>query len=252
MSELAQLHREEGLLRLVLNRPEKRNALSLELLAALQARIDELAAMAAHADAPAVLMLEGAGSVFCAGMDLRAVLQDPDQPQQLLSAIAELTISLRMLPMVVIAKVHSAAIGGGCGLVAACDLAFTHPDAKLGFPEVDLGVCPAVVAPWLIERIGAGRARRVLLSGGILSGQDAWELGLVTQTTPKQELDAACQDVAQRLAAAGPLALIETKRLLNQLEKNRGVHDAVRKGAEISAAVVAGAEAQAMLSKIYQ
>lgn len=247
MSELAVLERQGPIARLTINRPDKRNALSLDLLTALHERVAEL-----HADPAAhtVCVLAGHGSAFCAGMDLKAVLSDPGAPLRLLSAIAELTISLRTLPMVVLAKAHGAAIGGGCGLVAVADIAITHADAKLGYPEVDLGVCPAVVAPWLVQRAGAGRARRVLLSGGVLSGQQAYELGIVDEAVERSSLDERAEQIAANLAKAGVQAIRATKALLNELEAEQ-VYAAVRKGAAVSAEVIAGAEAQERLGKIY-
>lgn len=246
MSDLALLDIEGRIARLTLNRPDKRNALSLEFLDALHARLDELAG---RSDV-SVCVLTGAGSTFCAGMDLKAVLKEPGAPLRLLSSIAELTIKLRRLPQVTLAMVNGAAIGGGCGLVAVCDLAATHPDAKLGYPEVDLGVCPAVVAPWLVAAVGPGRARRILLQGGTMGGLQALEHGLVSQVAPREELEAEVEKVAQRLAGAGPRALSETKRLLNELEAEK-IDRAVRRGAEISAEVIGGEEAQRMLAKLY-
>lgn len=231
---------------IALNRPDKRNALSLELLSALTARVDELAAR----QDVSVCILTGAGPTFCAGMDLKAVLKEPGAPLRLLSAIAELTIKVRRMPQVTIARVNGAAIGGGCGLACVCDIGVTHPDAKLGFPEVDLGVCPAVVAPWLVQSVGPGKARIILLEGGTMSGLKAFEAGMMSACVPAENLDQAVQERAERLAKAGPAALRATKRLLNDLA-GEALEAAVRKGAHVSAEVIAGEEAQWMLGKIY-
>lgn len=246
MSELATLQVEGAVARLTLNRPDKRNALSLELLQALHQRVDALAGEAGVA----VCIVTGAGPTFCAGMDLRAVLKEPGAPLRLLSSIAELTIKFRALPMATLARVNGAAIGGGCGLVAVCDLAVTHPDAKLGYPEVDLGVCPAVVAPWLVQAVGAGRARRVLLSGGTLTGLRAHELGLVSSLVPAEALDAETETIASRLAGAGLRALRATKAHLNSMDGER-LNELVRRGAHLSAEVIDGAEARERLSRLY-
>lgn len=232
--------------RLTLNRADKRNALSLEMLEELHAHVD---ALAGRNDA-SVCIVTGAGPTFCAGMDLKAVLKEPGAPLRLLSSIGELTLKLRRLPMVTVARVNGAAIGGGCGLVAVCDIAVTHPDAKLGYPEVDLGVCPAVVAPWLVLAVGAGRARRILLQGGTLTGFRAHELGLVAHLVEEERLDAEVEAIAERLARAGPNALRVTKSLLNEIESDR-LEFLVRKGAQLSADVVAGPEAQERLNKVY-
>lgn len=246
MSDLALLKLDGRIARLTLNRADKRNALSLDMLGELHARLDELAANSQAT----VCVLTGAGPTFCAGMDLKAVLKEPGAPLRLLSSIAELSIKLRRLPQVTIAQVNGAAIGGGCGLIAVCDLAVSHPDAKLGYPEVDLGVCPAVVAPWLVQAVGSGRARRILLQGGTMSGLSAFELGLLSGIVPREELEGEVEKIAQRMASAGPHALVQTKRLLNEFEADK-VEQAVRRGAEISAEVIGGEEAQRMLSKIY-
>lgn len=246
MTDLATLDIAGPIARLTLNRAEKRNALSLDLLEALHARVDALATE----KGVSACILTGAGPTFCAGMDLKAVLREPGAPLRLLDSIGELTLKLRRLPMVTLARVNGAAIGGGCGLVAVCDLAVTHPDAKLGFPEVDLGVCPAVVAPWLVLAVGAGKARRILLQGGTLTGLRAFELGLVAHLVEKERLDAEVESIAERLANAGPHALRVTKALLNEIDSDR-LAALVRKGAQLSADVVAGPEAQERLSKLY-
>lgn len=246
MSDLAILEIHGPIARLFLNRPEKRNALSENMLTALRARVAELATCADVS----VVVLAGMGPTFCAGMDLKAVLSEPGAPLRLLESIAELSIALRELPQVVIAKVHGAAIGGGCGLVAVADIALTHPDAKLGYPEVDLGVCPAVVAPWLVAAVGASTARRILLQGGTMSGLRAMEVGLVAEAVPKEALDDRTDAIVASLTKAGPRALAATKAHLNAIG-TASLHADVRRGAQISAEVIAGPEARHRLAKIY-
>ncbi len=244
MPDLAILTIDARIARLTLNRADKRNALSLDLLADLHARVDELAK---HQDIAACI-ITGAGPTFCAGMDLKAVLNEPNAPLKLLTSIAELTIKIRRLPLVTIARVNGAAIGGGCGFACVCDLSVTHPDSKMGYPEIDLGVCPAVVAPWLVQSIGAGAARRILLQGGTMSGLRAFELGMVSHCVPIEELDKQVNEIAARVSTAGLNALRVTKNLLNELD-GAALESMVRKGAMLSAQVVEGAEARAMLSK---
>jgi methylglutaconyl-CoA hydratase len=247
MPELAQLTTSGPIATLTLNRADARNALSLDLVAAMHERLAELE----RQPATTALILTGAGKSFCAGMDLRAVASDEGLaaglPLKLLSSLADFAIRLRRLPAVTIAKVNGAAIGGGCGLATVCDIAITHADSKMGFPEVDLGVCPAVVAPWLVRKIGAGRARQVLFSSGIMSGQRAYELGIINHLVPTiTDLDAATDQIAQRLATGGPNALRATKALLNELDHSLD-ESLARRGAEVSAQVLATPEAQTML-----
>lgn len=229
--------------RLTLNRPEARNALSLQLLSDLHAQADELGT---RADVT-VAVVTGAGKAFCAGMDLRAVVSDGAPALPLLQSLSDLCLKLRRLPMLLVARVNGAAIGGGCGLSCVCDFAVTHADSKMGFPEVDLGVCPAVVAPWLVRRVGAGRARTILLAGGLMTGQQAFEAGMVTAVVGTvAELDGAVEALVQRLVKGGPSALRATKALLNELD---GSLDelVLRRGAELSARVLATPEAQELL-----
>ena len=229
---------------LTLNRPEARNALSIDLLDALIRSLDELAHMAGINAA----ILTGAGPVFCAGMDLKAVLHEPGAPERLLNKIADATLRLRALPMPTIASVSRAAIGGGCGLMCVCDFAITHGDAKIGYPEVDLGVCPAVVAPWLVRKIGAGAARRILLAGGTMSGARAHQLGLAAALAPAAELGHTTRELAERIASGGPAAIRATKKWLNELD-GPDLAEQVAKGARISTEVVTSDEARACLER---
>lgn len=248
MHEPAILQHDGPIARLTINRPDARNALSIEILDALHERLGELEADSRGAH---VLILTGAGKAFCAGMDLKAVLiehsGDPDLGRRLLTSLAELTLRLRALPLVTIASVNGAAVGGGCGLTCVCDLTITHADAKLGFPEVDLGLCPAVIAPWVVRKLGPGVARRALLMGGVMSGEQARSIGLADFLAPDRAgLDALTDEIARRLASGGPKALAATKALLNHLDGSED-RDTVLRGAELSASVLATPEAQAAL-----
>lgn len=245
MSDLVQLVAEGAVARLTVNRPESRNAMSLELLAAMHRAVDRL--LAGEMGSLQVIVLTGSGKAFCAGMDLKAVLGKNELALELLSSLARLTIKIRSTPAVVVARVNGAAIGGGCGLACVCDLAVTHADSKMGFPEVDMGVCPAVVAPWLVRKVGPGRARKILLTGGLMSGREAHACGMVDVLCETgAELDAATEAVVARLAAGGPQALAATKKLLNELDGSLD-EAVVLKGAKLSAAVLATPDAQARL-----
>ena len=231
-----------GIVTIELARPEARNALSRELIAELGAAVDAVAR-----DASArVLILCGSGKSFCAGMDLRAVADDPIAMGDMLRALSRTSRAIRRLSIPTIARVQGAAIGGGCGLMVVTDFAVTHPEAKLGYPEVDLGICPAVVAPWLVKRIGAGAARAMLLAGGTMSGEEGFRRGLATHLVAESELAATAQQLAERLVKGGPKALAATKKWLNELDGS--MDDAIaEEAAEISARIIAGEEAQTRL-----
>ncbi len=246
MNDSALLTVDGAIATLTLNRPEQRNAMSVELLEGLHERVGELET----ATEVRVVVLTGAGRAFCAGMDLKQVIIDDGADwagARLLESLARLTLRVRKLPMVVLAKVNGAAIGGGCGFSCVADVSVTHADAKLGFPEVDLGICPAVVAPWLVRKIGVGPARRVLLSGGLMSGAEAHAIGMVDHVADdRASFEALADSIAERLSKGGARALQATRGLLNDLDGSldEGV---LLRGAALSAEVLATAEAQASL-----
>ena len=246
MNELVQInsstHAAVGVVEISLNRPDARNALHFELIEQLEHAV----ATVASNSAARVLILSGNGKSFCAGMDLRGVLNDVKKMGLMLHGLARVGLALRKLSIPVIARVQGAAVGGGCGLVVACDFAFTHEQAKLGYPEVDLGVCPAVVAPFLISKVGAGRARALLLAGGLVDGKEAVRIGLATHLVSVDELDSATTDFAQKLSTGGPNAIATTKRWLHELD---GLLDesTLSKAADLSATIIAGSEAQERL-----
>lgn len=246
MDQLATLSVAGPVARLTLNRPDARNALSEELLAALHERLDELAQRAPR-EGIIVAVVTGAGKSFCAGMDLKQIVGNPEGSRRLLHRLAELTLRLRALPCVVLGVINGAAIGGGAGITTACDIAITFADNKMGFPEVDLGICPAVVTSWLVQKVGVGQARAILLAGGLMSGAEAHRLGIVAQCVPAlAELPAAAEALVARLSAASPPALAATKKMLNELD---GSLDAarLRQAADLSADVLNTPRTQAML-----
>jgi methylglutaconyl-CoA hydratase len=245
MPDLVLTENADGCATVTMNRPDARNALSWELIEAL-----EQAVVAVGHDVTAgavrVVILAGAGKAFCAGMDVKAVMSDPDGMRRALRGLARVMRSIRLLPVPSIARVQGAAIGGGCGLMVVTDYTVTHPEAKIGYPEVGLGLSPAVVAPWLIRKIGAGRARAILLEGQMLSGRKGLDLGLVTHLTDRDRVEREADELAARLAAGSPEALATTKRWLNELEGHLS-DELVQRGADLSADVLAGPEAQSRL-----
>ncbi len=194
---------------LILNRPEARNALSRALIARLNERLDE-----ALAD-PAVraIVLAGAGSVFCAGMDLKEALTADDDP---LLAFALVLEKLHTALKPTIAAVHGDAIAGGAGLVTACDIAIADESARIGYPEVKRGLVASIVMHDLLEHVGPSRARRLLLTGDLIPARLASHWGLVTEVAPANECRAEAVRLAARLTASAPAALATVKRLLDE------------------------------------
>ena len=216
-----------------LNRPEKRNALSAEMIEAIHGGLDEVE----QNDGMRVMILAGEGSIFCSGMDLKGVLDDSTAMGVMLRGLGKALQRIRRLRVPTIARVQGGAIGGGCG-------------SRVGFPEVDLGICPAVVAPWLIKKIGAGKARAMLLAGGTITGTQGFEAGLATHLCDLDELTAAVNEFAANLARGGKKALATTKCWLNELDGSLD-EDVLQKGADLSAEIIASDEALSRLRPLY-
>ena len=246
MPELVLLTIDDGIATLTMNRPEARNALSLQLINAMGDALGQIEAD----DTLRVMILTGAGKCFCSGMDLKGVMSDPITMADMLRGLSQITRRIRRLTIPVIARVQGAAVGGGCGLMVTADVAITHPEAKVGYPEVDLGLCPAVVAPWLMRRIGPGRARAMLLAGGTMTGTEGFEAGLASHLVEADQLESTATELARSLCKGGKEALAVTKRWLNELDGSQ--EDAVLdKAAELSAKVIAGEEAQTRLRELF-
>lgn len=201
-----------------LNRPDKRNAISYEL-------IDELlAAFAEIAQSPAlVLILTGAGKAFCSGMDLENLKQllgrSPEQNVKDSETMARLFRSLYDFSKPTIAAVNGPAIAGGCGLATLCDFTLAVPEAKFGYTEARIGFVPAIVSTFLLRQIGEKHARDLLLTGRIISAGEAHRLGMVNEiVTPEKLLDRA-RELAAQLIENSPASLMSTKRLLSNLAR---------------------------------
>jgi isohexenylglutaconyl-CoA hydratase len=219
-TELLQVRRDAGVWFARLNRPDKRNALSDELVTSIAATCERVAAdLEARA-----LVIHGAGGHFCAGADFSGFLAlMQTEPGHAGDPIAlynrqfgALLERLAALPVPSIAVVTGVAMGGGCGLAAACDRVIAADDATFAMPEVTLGVAPAQIAPFVVRRVGARRARWLMLSGARLKGAAAREAGLADTVVPAAELRDVLAAELRLLAAAEPAALRATKRIVNR------------------------------------
>lgn len=224
-----------GIATITLNRPEKRNAISYEL-------IDDLlsALKVAEQSEAQVLILAAAGKAFCAGMDLENLKQligrTNEQNIKDSQTIAQLFRGLYDFPKPTIAAVNGAAIAGGTGLVTVCDFALAVPAATFGYTEVRIGFMPAVVSSFLIASIGEKRTRDLLLTGRIFSAQEAQQLGLVNEIVAAEELMTKARELARRLMENSPASVRATKRLLagyTREKLDRHIVEAVRENAAI-------------------
>lgn len=233
-----------GIARLTLNRAERRNALDAALLAALHEAVGR------HALAPRtrVIVIAAAGSAFCAGADLREMIErgrgDPASNREDAERLATLLLAIRECPKPVVALVQGPAFGGGVGLAAACDVALASDVAKFRLPEVQLGIVPAVISPYVVEAIGARHARRLFLSGETVDAAWACELGLVHEVVPAASLEARGVELASAVAQGGPDALAACKRLIASVAGVRPDAALAASTARLLAELRAGPEAQ--------
>ena len=208
---------EAGVLTLMLNRPEVGNALSPEIVTAME----EALAVATSDASVRVVVVTGAGKHFSAGADLNymksmrgagheANVADALRTQRLFAGLAD-------LPKPVVARVHGAARGGGVGLVAAADVVVASNSATFAFTEVRLGIVPAMISPFVVERLGPARSRRLFLTAETFDAEQGEAWGLVDHAVPDEELDATVARVCQDLVRGGPGALAETKKLVRAL-----------------------------------
>jgi methylglutaconyl-CoA hydratase len=196
-----------------LNRPDKRNAVSYELIDDLIRALDEVSKSSAR-----ILILTGAGKAFCSGLDLddlKALIgRTPAQNLKDSRTMVSLFRSLYEFPKPTIAAVNGAAIAGGTGLALLCDFTLAVPEAKFGYTEVRIGFVPAIVSTFLLRQVGEKIARDLLLTGRIFDAAEALKMGLINEIVPAEKLLDRARELAALLAENSPLSLLHTKRLL--------------------------------------
>ncbi|MGA9641178.1 MAG: enoyl-CoA hydratase-related protein, partial [Terriglobales bacterium] len=196
-----------------LNRPEKRNAISYELIADLLQALDEVKDSSAR-----VLILTGAGKAFCSGMDLEnlqsLIGRTPEQNVEDSQTMASLFRTLYEFPKPTIAAVNGPAIAGGTGVALLCDFTLAGPEAKFGYTEVRIGFVPAIVSTFLLRQVGEKIARDLLLTGRIFDADEALRIGLVKEIVPQEKLMERARELAGQLLECSPMSLAYTKKLL--------------------------------------
>lgn len=205
---------EDGIARITLNRPEKRNALNAELIAALQDALTR----SAQDPAVRVVLITGAGKDFCAGLDLVALDKGneagPLEHMDTVRRLADVFLAIRRHPRPVVAAVQGRALGGGAGIATASDLILAAESASIGYPEVKIGFVPAMVAALLRRSVTEKRMFELLTSGEPLAAAEAKAMGLINQVFADPEFEARVDAYVQNLAAKSASALSLTKQLL--------------------------------------
>ena len=204
---------EEVLAVVTLNRPQRRNALTIEMLEALCQAFDGLRSQ----PQPRVLILRGAGAAFCSGLDLDEAAK-VDLAERSALGVARTFQSLANLPWVTVAAVQGAVYAGGAGLMACCDFIVAANDLRICFPEVRRGLVPPLPAAVLRRRLRDGDLRKLLLLAEPIDAQQALRMGLVDHVVPSEQLMAAAQAIATTITRGAPQAVQQTKRLLREFD----------------------------------
>jgi enoyl-CoA hydratase/carnithine racemase len=221
---------EQGVLRLVLNRPAARNALSVGLMTALQAALER----AAQDKECRVVVIAGAGPAFCAGHDLREMRADSSRAayERVFAQCSELMLQITRLPKPVIAEVHGIATAAGCQLVATCDLAVAAEDARFATPGVDIGLFCSTPMVALTRAVGRKAAMAMLLTGELIDAATAKSLGLVNRVVPLDQLTSATTVSARQIAGKSAVTLAIGKEAF-YAQAELGLADAYRYAAEV-------------------
>src|SRR6266849_3399200 len=212
---------------LTLNRPEKRNAISTQMMAELLTALDQIEKSHAR-----VIIVTGSGKAFCAGMDLEMLAaiakQSPAENQEDSRRIAKMFRRIWSYPRPMIAAVNGPAYAGGCGIATLCDFTLAAPEAKFGYTEVKIGFLPAIVSVFLTRQIGDKRSRDLLLTGRIIDAAEAKEFGMVSEIVPGEHLQDRALELANDLIAASPSSLTRAKHLLTSAAAASVDHDLER------------------------
>jgi methylglutaconyl-CoA hydratase len=195
-----------------LNRPERRNSLTIELLNELIASI-KVASDQAH---ERVLILRGAGAAFCTGLDLKEAA-DQKKAHMTAELVAKALITLAETRLVTIAVVHGAAVAGGAGIMSACDFVVAAEKTKIGYPEVRRGLVAGLVMTFLRRQVGERNMRELVLGGELIDAERAREIGLVNRVVARDQLMVEAQKFADSVSQGAPNALTQTKRLIEEL-----------------------------------
>ncbi len=195
-----------------LNRPERRNALTIELLTEL------ISAIHAASEEPRVriLILRGAGAAFCTGLDLKEAA-DQGKAHATAEAVANTLITISQTRLITIAAVHGAAVAGGAGIMSACDFVVAAQRTKIGYPEVRRGLVAGLVMTFLRRQVGERNMRELLLGSELIDAERAKEIGLVNRVISQDDLMSEALKFAESALQGGPVAVAQTKRLIEEL-----------------------------------
>lgn len=225
-----------------IDRPDKRNALTPEML-------DDLSGGLTALDGARAVVVAGVGDMFCSGFDLSLCVASPDGAvmRRLLTGLSAFIGALRRFPAPVVVAARGAALAGGCAILGGGDVVVTDPGARLGYPVVRIGVSPGVSAPFLTRMVGFGAARARLLDPGVIAGSRAVEIGLAHECVVAGEVLARSMSIARALATKPARALAVTKAWCHEVGSTDD-DDAASRALAVSLSLAGGPEERAMLA----
>ena len=203
-----------------LNRPEKRNALNIEMIQELS----EAFQLFPQDPTLRIAILYGTGKTFCVGLDLLESIQT-QSIEKMAEAISQMLTTIYSSPLVTIAVLEGDAIAGGAGIVSVCDFAIAAEDVRMGFPEVHRGMVAAVISVFLCRQMPHRSVRQLLLTGDLIDSKQACELGLISHAVARNNLFEGVNDLTQKILKGSPYAFQETKKLLHKLAPTELTHD---------------------------
>ena len=224
---------EGEVLTLTLNNIEKKNALTSEMMGALSAILEEVD----NYDNLRAIVIRGNGSVFCSGADINT--WNPEELQELLFTLSD-------CPIPTIAHVEGICFGGGMGLASACDFVIAEDGAKFGFPEVKLGMIPAVISPYVSRKISIGRMRELFITGESFGVKQAYDFGFL------YSLEADIDKLIKKIIIGGPLAQSFIKKLLSEEVDRDYIHERDSHLAELITQIREGSEGQEGIAAFMQ
>ncbi|MFZ1805673.1 MAG: enoyl-CoA hydratase/isomerase family protein [Cyclobacteriaceae bacterium] len=220
---------------LTLNRPEKKNALNAVMVSDLKNQLTK-----AESDSEVkVIVLKANGDVFCSGADLESLqqLQKNTHEENLKDSnhLKDLFLQLYTLKKVVVAQVQGHALAGGCGLATVCDFVFAVPKAKMGYTEVRIGFVPAIVMVFLLRKVGEQKAKQLLLSGELITGDDVLKFGLVNRLVPEEQLDDEVNAFCSRLIQNNSIQSMELTKMMIAHSQSMTLEDGLNYASEMNA-----------------
>lgn len=243
---MIQVHTENSVTVITLDRSEKRNAMLPGMLTEFEAAVRGIG------EETKAVVVNGNGKVFCAGFDLKACASDEsgDTMRALLTGLSKCVVAMRECPVPVVLGVHGCAIAGGCAMLGGADVVVADRSAKLGYPVVKIGVSPAVSAAFLMSAIPHGAGRALMLDPGLIDGSRAFGVGLVHEVVDKAEdVGERVMEIARGIAGKPGMGCRATKGLLNELTESMTRNSGV--GLEASLSRVGSDEERAMLGKLW-